>query len=203
MLNIRMNNFVRGVTVLNVFRDDGAVIRRLVGYQFVSAIVGAMLSTAAMNSKWLNCLTSIVSAVFYCYFIYTAVWDAAAKDRLKVDGGRLGRDMSRGLKFAFGANLPNIILGVLAFLLCAIGTFTQMEWAGNAGAIVVVISRLWQAMYNGIIVYVIPVGIEGFSFVVSNLIYLAIIIPAFVVSHIAYHMGYNNRHIFKASAKNN
>ncbi len=187
--------------MLSVFRNEGAIVRKLIGYQFASAIVGSMLSTAAMSVKWLNCLTSVLAVLLYCYFIYTAVWDAAAKDRLKVDGGRKAKDMSLGFKITFLANLPNIILGVLAVVLCAVGTFTQTTWSGSAATIVVFIARLWQAMYNGIITFVIPVGLDGWGFVASNLIYIAISVPAILVGYIAYSMGYRNIRIFKSPQK--
>ncbi len=183
--------------MLNVFRNEGAVVRRLMGYQFASAIVGAMLSTASMSAKWLNCFTSVLAAMLYCYFIYTAVWDAAAKDKLKVDGGRKSKDMNLGFKIALCANLPNLILGVLAVALCAIGTFSQTAWSGSAATIVVFIARLWQAMYNGIINFIVPVGLEGWGFVASNLIYIVISAPAIFVGYIAYSMGYRNIRIFK------
>lgn len=189
--------------MLNVFRDDGAVIRKLLLYQFVSAVVGMMLALAVLSAKWLNMLTSVVSVMFYCYFIYTGIWDAAAKDRLKVDGGRMSKDMTKGLKLALAANIPNIVLGVLAFVFCAIGSFTQLEWAGNGGVLIVGIARLWQAMYNGIIVFIVPTGLTGWGFILSNLIYLAITIPAFVISHIAYHMGFNGLRIIKVGNKSN
>ncbi|MBR6650370.1 MAG: hypothetical protein IKL36_03060 [Clostridia bacterium] len=187
--------------MLNVFRNEGAIIRKLLGYQFASAIVGSMLSTASMAVKWLNCLTSILAVLLYCYFIYTAVWDAAAKDRLKVEGGRKSKDMNRGFKIALCANFPNIVLGVLAIILCAVGTFSQTVWSGSAATIVVFIARLWQAMYNGIINFVIPVGLEGWGFVASNLIYIAISVPAVFVGYIAYSMGYRNIRIFKVNQK--
>lgn len=187
--------------MLSVFRDEGAIIRKLIGYQFASAIVGSMLSTASMAVKWLNCLTSILAVLLYCYFIYTAVWDAGAKDRLKVEGGRKAKDMSRGFKIALCANIPNLILGVLAVSLCAIGTFTQTAWSGSAATIVVFVARLWQAMYNGIINYIIPVGLEGWGFVISNLIYIAISIPAVFVGYMAYSMGYRNIRLFKGNQK--
>ena len=191
----------RGVFVLSVFRNEGAVVRKLLGYQFACAIVGSMLSTASMSVKWLNCLTSILAVLLYCYFIYTAVWDSAAKDRLKVEGGRKSKVMSLGFKIALCANLTNIILGVLAIILCAIGTFTQTVWSGSAGTIVVFIARLWQAMYNGIITFVIPVGLTGWEFVISNLVYLVISVPAILVGYIAYSMGYRNIRLIKEAKK--
>jgi len=187
--------------VLSVFRNEGAIVRKLIGYQFASAIVGSMLSTASMSVKWLNCLTSVLAVLLYCYFIYTAVWDHGAKDRLKVDGGRKSKDMSLGFKIALCANLPNIILGVLAVVLCAVGTFTQTVWSGSAGTIVVFVARLWQAMYNGIIAFLIPVGLEGWGFVLSTLIYVVISAPAILVGYIAYSMGYRNIRIFKEAPK--
>ncbi len=189
--------------MINVIRDDGAVIKRLLGYQFAAALLGVLLSTSSAQVKILNFATSILAAVFYCYFIYSAVWEAAAKDRLKVDGGRMTKDMTRGLKFAFCANIPNMILGVLAVVFTFLGVVTQMEWAGNIAIIPTVLARFWEGMYNGIIVFLVPTGLGPIGTVLSTFIYLAIIVPAFAVSHFAYYMGYNGKRIIKIEQKKN
>ena len=185
----------------NIFREDGAVIRRIIGYQFAAAVMGVLLSSAAAQVKLLNLGTSILSALFYCYFIYTAVWEAAAKDRLKVDSKRMAEDKTRGLKFALGANLPNIVLGLSAFLFYMLGHVINSDGLKTVGFISAIIARFWQGMYNGIINYIIPLGLEGWANVFSLLIYLAIIIPAFLVSHFAYHMGYNGNTILSIDKK--
>ena len=177
----------------NIFREDGAIVRKLIGYQFAAAVMGVLLSSAAAQVKLLNLGTSILSALFYCYFIYTAVWEAAAKDRLKVDGKRMAEDKSRGLKFALAANIPNLVLGFVAFTFYMIGHIVNSDAFKTIASISAILARFWQGMYNGIINYIVPLGLEGWTHVFSLLIYLAIIIPAFAVSAFAYHMGYNGK----------
>lgn len=184
-----------------MFRDKGHMIKKLLGFQFASAVMGILLSSAAAQVEWLNLLTSIFATAFYCYLIYTAVWEFGAKDRIKVDGCRMVKDSCAGLKVALGANIPNLALGFIIVIFSAIAVSTQMEWAGNVVALAAPITRLWQGMYNGIIVYLLPKEMDAVTSVLSTLIYPAITLPAFAVSHFAYNMGFNNKKVFKPAQK--
>lgn len=189
----------------NIFREDKAVIKRLLGYQFVSAVMGILLSGAAAQVRWLNLMTSVLTGFFYCYFIYNAVWEAAAKDRIKYDGNRMAKDMTRGLKFALAANIPNFIIALCVFVGALVGVLTEAGWAVELTRYSIVVARFWEAMYTGFIVYVTPEAAQltDLTTVLCSLLYLAIIVPAFAVSHFAYWMGFNNKHILKPSSKKN
>ena len=195
------NSILRGDVVFSMFREKGPIIRKLLGYQFASAVMGVLLSSSAAQVKWLNLLTSIFATVFYCALIYAAMWELGAKDRIKADGGRLAYEPKTGLVCALGANIPNLILGLIIVIFTAIAIPTQMEWAGNVVAVVAPIARLWQGMYNGIIVYLVPLGLKGGAAIFSTLIYIAITLPAFAVCFFAYLMGFKNKKIFRFGTK--
>ena len=63
------------------------------------------------------------------------------------------------------------------------------------------IARLWQGMYNGVINFVIPQGLNEAQTILSTLIYIAIILPSLAVNAIGYRMGYMNRRIFPERKK--
>ncbi len=179
----------------------GTPVKKLVLNQFGAAMLGIMLSSAAMQSRILNFLTSLLAIFFYLFLQYTAIWETGAKDRIRVDGGRAAENKWRGLHAAILANSPNILLAVLVVLLTTVGVLTQWSWAGEGAVVFTFIARLWQGMYNGVINFVIPQGLNEAQTILSTLIYLAIILPSLVVNTIGYRMGYMNRRIFPERKK--
>lgn len=179
----------------------GTPVKKLVLNQFGAAMLGIMLSSAAMQSRILNFLTSLLAIFFYIFLQYTAIWETGAKDRIRVDGGRASEKKWQGLRIALLANSPNILFAVLVILLTASGVLTQWSWAGEGALIFTFIARLWQGMYNGLINFVIPSGLNEVQTILSTLIYLAIILPSLIANTIGYRMGYMNRRIFPERKK--
>lgn len=179
----------------------GTPVKKLILNQFGAAMLGIMLSSAAMQSRILNFLTSLLAIFFYIFLQYTAIWETGAKDRIRVDGGRASEKKWQGLRIALLANSPNILFAVLVILLTAAGVLTQWSWAGEGALIFTFIARLWQGMYNGLINFVIPSGLNEAQTILSTLIYLAIILPSLIANTIGYRMGYMNRRIFPERKK--
>lgn len=179
----------------------GTPVKKLILNQFGAAMLGIMLSSAAMQSRLLNFLTSLLAIFFYLFLQYTAIWETGAKDRIRVDGGRAAENKQRGLYAAVLANSPNILFAVLIIVLTTVGVLTQWSWAGEGAVIFTFIARLWQGMYNGVINFVIPQGLNEAQTILSTLIYIAIILPSLAVNAIGYRMGYMNRRIFPERKK--
>lgn len=175
----------------------GTPVKKLILNQFGAAMLGIMLSSAAMQSRLLNFLTSLLAIFFYLFLQYTAIWETGAKDRIRVDGGRAAENKQRGLYAAILANSPNILFAVLIILLTVIGELTRWLWAGNGSVIFTFIARLWQGMYNGVVVFVVG----DVQTIPDTFIYLAIILPSLAVNAIGYRMGYMNRRIFPERKK--
>ena len=179
----------------------GTPVKKLILNQFGAAMLGIMLSSAAMQSRLLNFLTSLLAIFFYLFLQYTAIWETGAKDRIRVDGGRAAENKQRGLYAAILANSPNILFAVLIIVLTTVGVLTQWSWAGEGAVVFTFIARLWQGMYNGVINFVIPQGLNEAQTILSSLIYIAIILPSLAVNAIGYRMGYMNRRIFPERKK--
>ncbi|MCI8472013.1 MAG: hypothetical protein HFE65_02790 [Clostridiales bacterium] len=179
----------------------GTPVKKLILNQFGAAMLGIMLSSAAMQSRLLNFLTSLLAIFFYLFLQYTAIWETGAKDRIRVDGGRAAENKQRGLYAAILANSPNILFAVLIIVLTTVGVLTQWSWAGEGAVVFTFIARLWQGMYNGVINFVIPQGLNEAQTILSTLIYIAIILPSLAVNAIGYRMGYMNRRIFPERKK--
>lgn len=179
----------------------GTPVKKLLLNQFGGAVLGIMLSSAAMASRYLNLATSILAIFFYLFLQYTTIWETGARDRIRVDGGRAAENKWQGLQIGLLANGPNILLAVLVILLTVVGVLGQWQWAGNADVVLTVIARFWQGMYNGVIIFVVPKGLSGAQTILSTLIYAAIILPSLVVTAVGYRMGYMNRRIFPERKK--
>lgn len=179
----------------------GTPVKKLVLNQFGAAVLGIMLSSAAMQSRLLNFLTSLLAVFFYLFLQYTAIWEIGAKDRIRVDGGRAAENKWRGLYAATLSNSPNILFAIFIIVLTTVGVLTQWSWAGESAVVFTFIARLWQGMYNGIINFVIPQGLNEVQTIFSTLIYLAILLPSLAVNAVGYRMGYMNRRIFPERKK--
>lgn len=184
-----------------VLEGMGTPVKKLLLNQFGGAVLGIMLSSAAMASRYLNLATSILAIFFYLFLQYTTIWETGARDRIRVDGGRAAENKWQGLRIGLLANGPNILLAVLVILLTVVGVLGQWQWAGNADVVLTVIARFWQGMYNGVIIFVVPKGLSGAQTILSTLIYAAIILPSLVVTAVGYRMGYKNRRIFPERKK--
>lgn len=174
----------------------GYPVKKLILNQFGAAIFGIMLSSAAAQNNTLNLITSLFAIFFYMFLQYTCIWDIAAKDRIRVDGGRADKRLNTGLRAALLANIPNFALAVLVFAFTLAGVVTKNEFAGSASIILTAAARFWQGMYNGVIINVIPRGLSGAQTVLSTLIYFAITVPSLICCTVGYIAGYNEKHIF-------
>lgn len=92
-------------------------------------------------------VASLFSIVFYLVVLYTVGWDIGARDKIKIDGGRMREMPAKGFLIALGANSINILLA----LLIGLGILINTEWAGNISVVCNAIARLIQGMYLGVI----------------------------------------------------
>ncbi len=165
--------------------DNRKTVGKLMLNQFGAAFMGLMITSAVTKTPWLMLFGSVFSVIFYLVLIYNVIWERGGQDRIRVDGGRAARKPWQGLWVALAANALSIVLGILILIGKSFGE-TQL-WAGNLYAVCNVISRLWNAMYIGIIQTYSPN---------NPIIHLLHVIPAFVVIAGGYWLGYNNVRLF-------
>lgn len=162
--------------------------------QIVISIFGLMLSMATVSaSSGVAIAVSIFAILFYLFLIYTLVWEIGAKDKISVDVGKKAYKPFTGLWMSLIANVPNIILAlILAVSQPFISNANGKEL--NGLGIVSVISNVLQGMYFGAISAIkLPSG----KFL-SDMwwTYFLIIIPALVISFLAYYLGHKNFRFF-------
>lgn len=163
----------------------------------------------ALFSK-LRVILSVFSALFFYALIYTAAWDYGARDKIKIDSGKLSMEKNAGLKMAIIANIPNFVAAGLSALFMGLYMLTNAEGLYTAFAVFNLIIRFISAMFLGII--------QGiFSFLETSdtssrqyLLYFFwqsvayFIVPLFTiaVTHIGYVFGLKEKKIFNfASVK--
>lgn len=166
------------------------VVRDLLN-QFAISIFGALLSMAASaaESNTLSIVVSVFSIVFYLFLVYTTTWEIGAKDRVSVDVGKKPHRPHNGLLISAVSNIPKFII-VLLFIVSAY-LVTDESVATGMGVILRLAYMLLGGMYTGLMTS-IKINAAGATMISAWWAYLVFIIPALVVSWIAYYAGYKN-----------
>ncbi|MBE6718036.1 MAG: hypothetical protein E7574_02105 [Ruminococcaceae bacterium] len=186
----------------NFFKDGIDTIVKFLVTQLGMTMFGTMLTLTIAGkalekdnkNTFMLILVSLVAIILYLYLIYVHVWEKGAKDRIKVDTGRMERQSLKGLYLSLVANSLNILLGLIMVISRPFCDFVnnsksiacQIFGASND------IARIIQGMYNGLLIYISPNGME-----LSPIFFLLIPIPAIAVSTFGYLLGYSNRKISK------
>lgn len=195
----------------NFIGENFKVIKKLLIYQFGAAFFGILVNSSAGRLPWLNWLTGVLAVLFYIYLLYSAVWEEGARDRIRVDGGRMTKDGFKGLKIALAANIPNIIIGVVMVAGTVINVLASARWAGNMAAVANAVGVLWEGMYVGIITAVFPqydyaantaIALSSAQIILRSVTFILIVLPALISCFAAYRLGYNGVAIIKTSHKN-
>ncbi|MCI8388132.1 MAG: hypothetical protein HFE63_06655 [Clostridiales bacterium] len=159
--------------------------------QIAMTIFGTIMAIATSRSNTMLLIASIFSILFYLVVLYTVGWEIGAKDKIKLDGGRMRPFPTKGLFIALGANVPNLLLALLMGFGIAVGT----EWGGNISVVCNAIARLFEGMYLGVIKV-----LEDTIFVDARIAdvwwwFIMITIPAILVGWFSYYMGSHEKRI--------
>ena len=149
----------------------------------------------------LRVIASIGAVIFYFVLVYSMMWEMGAKDKLKIDGGRLKAQPHKGLVLGLCANVPNFLLGILATVfaaICASGAGINIQ---NTFAIIFLITGMHGAMYLGIIQIVTPFPVVGdltnySNYLVQSILYIVIPLISVAVVHFSYYLGTKEKKLF-------
>ena len=132
---------------------------------------------------------SCASVIFYMFLLYIHIWDKGAKDKIKIDGGRMEKSNLKGLYLSLVANSINLLLGLImciTYYFCDFSNNTP-KFACQIFGIANDVARLIQGMYIGIINYIFPNAVSTPPF-----IFILITFPALIISMIGYSLGSAN-----------
>ncbi len=175
--------------MLDFLKQNAYNMVKLLVDQLAFTVFGTMLAIATYESSELLLATSIFSILFYLYVIYAACWEIGAKDKIKIDGGRMRPFPSKGLLIALGANVPNLLLGILM----GAGIIIGAAWSHKMSFICNAIARLAEGMYLGVIKVLSDV--TGGAIADIWWWFIVITLPAICTGGLAYYMGSTNRRI--------
>ena len=139
----------------------------------------------------LKVILSVFAILFYVALIYTAAWDFGAKDKIKIDSGKLESFEPKGAVMAFFANLPNILLalGCVIIAICAASPETSAAFT-----ILNFIMRFAMAMFIGLIQGIFSSAGES-KWLLESIAYLVAPLVSILTTQIGYSLGKRNMRI--------
>lgn len=177
--------------MIDFIKENTSNAVKLFVNQIAMTIFGLLLSAAAFRNNTINIVVGILSIIFYYYLLYTAAWDIGARDKIKVDGGRMKYEPYKGVYVSLLANSVNIILTVVIIAFYYIGTLGNIDFAKSVFAIAFM-------LLNGMFVSVLSlVKAEPANIFLQA----ATIIPTVAVSALAYFAGLKNFRIFGSNKR--
>lgn len=114
--------------------------------QIAITVFALMLSMATFSNRKTLLFVSIFSILFFLYLNYSTCWEIGAKDKLRIDAGRMPAKPTKGLLISLGANIPNLISAALI----GIGAVINTKFGQSMSMICDIISRFLNNMYFGV-----------------------------------------------------
>ena len=172
-------------------RKNSDLIVKMIVHQIGLTVFGFLLNSCASVSgnENLGIIFGVFSALFYWFLIYILLWEIGAKDKIRIEAGRIERDVFKGAKVALVAAIPNLLLAVLSLIgylaidrsIMVDGNFTSPAWAANLYSIAQIIGIFINSMYTGIGEYFGITILPYFLFLAT--------VPAILVTGVGYFLG--------------
>lgn len=146
---------------------------------------------------------SCFATLFYFALIYTASWEYGAKDKIRIDSGKMVEDKLKGLKMGFFANVPNFVFAATAAILYSICFISDSAALLSVATVFNIIVRFFTAMYIGILQGV-TLALDNASVLyqfLQSLGYIVMSALAACVTYFGYSMGLKDKKIFSSSRK--
>ena len=195
------------------FKDNSYEIVKLFINQIGITIFSLVLYTAASSiedaalfSK-IRMALSVFAILFFYALLYTVAWDYGARDKIKIDSGKLVESKFGGLKMALFANLPNFLLAFLATLFIGLYILTGVEGFFTAFGVFNLVVRFLSSMFLGLLQGIFAFLETDdtaskqylFYFFWQSVGYFVVPVFTVAVTHLGYVFGLNERKIFKTS----
>lgn len=194
---------------MKIIKDNAYDIIRFFVFQIGIAIFSLMLyfSITVVDddaaSLYIQLAISAFSILFYLFLVYTAAWDYGAKDKIRIDAGRMQPCPYKGLIMLITANLLNLFLALLCTLFVGIHIASGVEWLYTAFGVVNMILRLIASMYIGVINFIFcAVESADLAFLLESIGYLVIPFVGVVTGHVGYTLGLKDKRIFASKKVN-
>lgn len=195
---------------MKFLKENSYDIVRLYINQIGIAIFSLVLYFAAAQagddgiSLIISIVISVFATAFYMVLIYTATWDLGAKDRIRIDAGRMTEAKHKGLLLSTVANLPNLLF----ILLSLIGKGGYMlglgSWLDTLFAFSNLILRFAAASYLGILrgIFAPFADSPDLYYLLQTFGFLILTLLPCIAAEIGYRFGSKNFRIFSSGSKN-
>lgn len=195
---------------MKIIKENSYDIVRLYVNQLGIMIFSMLLYTAVgsfENEKLSFALTIFVSAfslLFYMALVYYMMWEIGAKDKIRIDGGRMSPCRAKGLVMGIIANIPNFVLAALTLIFLIIYLLGGKNIL-SAFATSNLILRFHSSMYLGIITSIVPsssgTSPDFIEYLIETILFLVLPIISIVTIHVSYYLGTKDKKIFSLRKK--
>ena len=193
---------------MRFFRENSDSIVKLYINQIGVAIFAMFLYTAAaaissdgVTSLLIKVGISAFAVVFYFVLIYTVAWEIGAKDKIRIDAGRMEEKKIKGLGIGVYANMPNFVFVGLAFVLFLIYLASGADSLYTVFGVLNGIFRIFVSMYLGIIQGLTDGLSDNVDHLVETALYLVFSAVASLVTYLSYLMGLKDKRLFPTTPK--
>ncbi len=208
---------------MRFIKENSSDIVKLFINQIGVTIFAFFLYTAVGGSTMkigLNIAISIVSIFFFCFLLYTVSWEWGAKDKIRIDGGRLEEFKYKGALISLCANVINFIIALVAFASVLIFMISQpTNWLFDSSLAITIdavpanfalklhsvfniLMRSISMLYNGLLRGIFSGS--GNAFLVSmyeSIGFFILPVISIFATHFGYVMGLKEKKIFSSAAK--
>ncbi len=174
-----------------------------IGVALFAFFLYSAIDTELSISMLIKILISIFSIGFYFSLLHVVAWEFGAKDKIRIDAGRLDPDPHKGIKLGLLANTPNFIIIGIALVCFVIYMLGGPHGFKSVFAVLNMIFRIFVSMYLGVLQ-----GIFSFISESEDAYYLWQTVGFFVfplvaalVTHLSYTMGLKEKKIFPSAKK--
>ena len=145
---------------------------------------------------------SIFATLFYVALIYNASWEYGAKDKIKIESGKLSHSPIKGIMLGVYANIPNILLAVLALICIAIYSAFGIDGFYTAFGLINLLIRFLSSMYLGLMQFSFAAlsGEVVLYYTLQTVGFAVLPILPILAGHIGYSLGLKEKRLFSSAS---
>ena len=191
---------------MKIFKENSYDIVKLYINQIGIMIFSMLLYTAVGSfeneslSLSMSIFVSVFSTCFYLVLIYYAMWEHGARDKIRIDGGRMEPCKHKGLVMGLFANVPNLVLGALSVILMVVFLVSGNEGVYAGFLVFNTLMRFHDSMLLGVITALVPslaaTKIDYIEFLIEAVLFTVLPLISVAVTHLGYTLGSHEKKIF-------
>ena len=196
---------------MKFFKENSYDVVKLLVDQIGMAIFSMALYTAASmalpqdfeHGATIRLVISIISSLFYFVILYMVTWELGAKDRIRIDSGRMERQPMKGFLLELLANVPNLVIAVIALIVGGAYILGAPEGFNVAFGLIHSFIVFIESMYTGVASIIFQISDDMSDAAVSaaymwrTVVFALMTVFSMLAAHLGYLLGERN---FKISS---